>query len=190
MDPTVYTVTGKIISEMSESLHASSTKALLAALRHSAGKGLEESREIWPIFFRYIPEEKLGYGGNVTTFENAVFNAVQLYAIHQQGKERSVHSKEKKSFAEVLRSIRGEDSTAMDRRFNTMVYSESIEEFSYHSRQLLKILKSRNKEATVNYAQLASDLYWYQMGYENRVRLSWARTYYKINPKKENTENE
>lgn len=71
---------------------------------------------------------------------------------------------------------------AIDRRFNAMVTSSTFEELSNHLRHLIKLLKKAMQKFL--YAQLADDLFWYQNGFEDRVKLRWGQSYYS-NIKKE-----
>ena len=126
----------------------------------------------------------------MTPEERAILTSLQLYSLHQQGKHDSVYlEKEKKSWTNIghsLASLRqGENSIAVDRRFNVMITSTTFEELSHYLRQLISQLKSKS-DAKVDYAQLADDLFWFIRGYKERVRLNWARSYYGINVKGEN----
>lgn len=106
--------------------------------------------------------------------------------MHQQGNQHHVHAgydeETQKLWVDLgasLRALRvGEDSQAVDRRFNAMITSASLSELANHLRHLIKLLKSRTN-AKVDYAQLAQDLYWFQMGYQSSVRLKWSRSYYR-----------
>lgn len=78
-----------------------------------------------------------------------------------------------------LRALRAGDATqAADRRFNAMITATTFNELANHLRHLIKLLKSKT-EAKVNYAQLAQDLYWFQLGYQSDIRLKWSRDYYR-----------
>jgi CRISPR system Cascade subunit CasB len=71
------------------------------------------------------------------------------------------------------------DSSAIDRRFNVLITSTTYEEFYYHLRQMVNLLRSNKRILPVNYARLAEDLYWFQRGYEENIRLRWAQNYYR-----------
>ena len=66
-----------------------------------------------------------------------------------------------------------------------MITASTFEELVYHLRHLITLLKSKSPETKVDYARLSEDLYWFLRDYQERVRLSWARDYYKRNFKGE-----
>lgn len=154
-------------------------KALLASLRHSIGKSLSQSSDIWPILFRYMPTNYLSENGKETKGEKAICIALQMYALYRQG--NSSHSS--KSIGNFggsvnrIRNVAGDDS--LDKRMNMVLTSENIEELSYRLRQMIKLCKSRDN-FSINFAKLADDLYWWMNGNEDRIRLSWAQDYYHL----------
>ncbi len=184
MTDTVFNVTGRIIMRLANTTQMSSGKATLARLRQSIGKNLAQTVEVWPEAFAELPETFLSRTGEATREEKAIFTSLQFYALHQQGKSESVNSLNKiDNIGQSLKSLRSkDDSKAIDRRFNAMITSSTFEELSNHLRHLIKLLKKSN--AKISYAQLADDLFWYQNGFEDRVKLYWGQSYYS-NIKKE-----
>lgn len=156
----------------------------LAALRNSIGKG-EEAAEVWPILFPHIPSEFLGNGA-LSYEEKALLVSLQIYAIGQQGSKKIMNDNSS-NIGSSLRAIRNENSTAMDRRFNTMLTASTFEEFVYYLRQICRLGKSK-AQFSVNFPALAKDLFWYQNGSAKRICLEWAREYYR--PKIKNSSNE
>ncbi len=179
---TVYSVTTRILYELSSDLNKSSIKALLANLRNSIGKNLSDTIEIWPLLFRNLPEEFLSEYGNESPYEKAILNTLQLYALHQQGNSDKVFevNKEKQweNVGTSLSHLRiGDNIKAVDRRFNAMITSTDYEELIYHLRHMISLLKAKT-QIKVNYARLAEDLYWFLVDDKEKVRLKWARKYY------------
>lgn len=180
---TVFVVTGRIIGQLEEIRKNSSGKATLAKLRNSIGRPLSETVDVWPIVFEQIPQNFLSKSGYLTKEEKAILTTLQLYALHQQGQEKSTGKIRKKgewdNIGMSLKTLRiGEDTAAIDRRFNTMITATTFEELSYHLRQLLRLLKAKQKEEKVNYAQLANDLYWFLNNKEENIRINWSKAYY------------
>lgn len=181
-------VTASMLFNLEGLRETSFGKATLAKIRRSVGKERSESIEIWPFVYGYLPEDLIG-----TDAETAILTAIQLFALHQQGKEFSVlyrkddHEKfHRHSIGSALKILRTEEGVAsIDRRFNIMITASTFDEFIYHLRHLITLLKSKEKEAKVDYPQLAYDLYLFLRGYGEEVRLSWAREYYKGNVKGE-----
>lgn len=179
---TVYQVTNRILNRLDSMRSTSSGKGLLSNLRRSTGRPLSEVIVALPMILEEIPEEMLGKSDQLNYAERAIFTCLQIYASHQQGKSESVNdnSKEKyMNFGESLRSIRkGEDTAALDRRFNAMITASTFDAFAYYLRQLVQIMKSKSSLTKVNYALLAQDLFTFQLGFSESVRLRWARSYY------------
>lgn len=187
---TVRAVTRKILHQLEGIRQTSSGKAILATIRRSVGKPLSETVEIWPLVFEYLPEEFIGKDE-----ETAIVLSLQFYSLHQQGTESNVvyerdestPLKRNPSIGTVLSLLRIEENrVAVDRRFNTMITATTFEEFVYHLRHLLRLLKSKFRETKVDYAQLAEDLYWFLRGYDEEIRLKWARDYYRMYQEGEN----
>ena len=186
----VYLVAGEIISRIEYLENESSRKAILANIRKSIGKELIDMTDIWKILFENLPEEFLGTSGKATFEENAIISTLQIYAISMQGSKSSYDTEEKLGnmgqSLSILRIIG--DCEPIDQRFNTMVTSSSYEEFTYHLRSLVKILKSKSI-VKIDYSKLAKDLFLYQVGFEKEIKLQWARSFYKkINVKKQEEE--
>ncbi|MEE3393607.1 MAG: type I-E CRISPR-associated protein Cse2/CasB [Lachnospiraceae bacterium] len=175
-------VVKKIIFKINSDLQMGSKgKAELAAFRNSIGKPLNEATEIWPLFFENMPEEFLSNGQYETFEERAVYYTLQLYALCLQGSSDIDISdnKFKGSIGTSLKMVRDkEDSQALDKRFNTLLASITIDELVTHLRHMIKIAKSSKYAVKINFANLANDLYWYQKGKPSDICFRWANDYY------------
>lgn len=183
----MYTVTDRMIRILEKhDQEGRKDAALLAALRNSAGKTVDGAEDVWPFLFDNLPESFLGVNGRPTFEENAVFTALQIYAICRQGTVQNAQADEtyRGSMGKSLASGRNADSAALDRRFNAMLTAEATDEFFYYLRQLVKLVKSRTS-MKVNFAKLAEDLYWYQKGGKKQVCFRWATDYYSTRPERE-----
>lgn len=177
-EPTVYQTVQVIINTLKDANEKRSTSGKLAALRSSVGKEYEEATDVWPLILPFIPDEFMGKG-KATFAEEAIYIALQLYAIGQQGASKNVCVDEQSNgMGESLKALRSDDSTAIDRRFNTLIASSTFDEFVYHLRQIFKLGKSKG-DFSVNYPKLAEDLYWYQRGKNKQICLRWAKDYYR-----------
>ncbi|NLJ95219.1 MAG: type I-E CRISPR-associated protein Cse2/CasB [Clostridiaceae bacterium] len=194
----IYQVAGRILFLLSNTLETTSGKATLAKLRNSIGRDISQTVEVWPLVFENMPEEFLGVGSKSTAEERAVLHSLQLYALYQQGNSESVlmsseeaKQKKKDNMGTWLATMRNDEARlALDRRFNTMITASTYEELLHYLRQMLTLLKSKSKGSVkINFAKLSEDLYWYIRGYEDRIRIGWAREYYRFR-KQENTEKE
>ncbi len=179
MSKDLYKVTARIIFKLGERLDSSETKAILSHLRNSIGRDISETVEIWPFVFEEVPLEYLSQNGIPTRQENAILASLQLYALHQQGKNKLVHESSGNSVGKALHEIRNLDNTALDRRFNSLITSGNFKELTTHLRHLISILK-QEADTKIDYAKLADDFYWYQSSSEsaNRMRMRWGQDYY------------
>ena len=173
----VYGTMMKILAYINSLQEQKNLAANLAAIRNSIGKSDECATEVWPILFPLIPQEYLG-NGSLNYEEKALLTALQLYAVGQQGSNKTSNDEKSKSFGGSLHQIRDKQSTALDRRFNTMLTATTFDEFAYHLRQIFKLGKSKNF-FSVNFPELAEDLFWYQKGRDKQICLKWARDYYR-----------
>lgn len=181
----VYQVTQKILNNLKAQEELASRKTILAALRHSIGKPLGEAPAVCRILLENMPETFLSKNGIETREEQAIYAALQLYAIQKQGRRGQEDDDTVKNIGEALRKLREEiGQEAMDRRFASMLLATSFDDLLYRLRQLVKLAKAK-KALPVDFAALAEDLYWYQIGAREKICLRWAEAYYRIEKKKE-----
>lgn len=187
---------GKIIRQFTQIADTSAYRAVLAQLRHTIGRPLSQSVEIWPWVLSNVPESFIGKYGEVSFQLRAVINTLQIYALYEQGgaekaenkdSKESGKSEDRKSYGNMgtaLRVLRADEGVrgAMDRRFGVMITANDYESFYYYLRRLVTLLKSRTKEnrQAIDYIRLARDLYLLQLEDPEKVRLSWAREYYRF----------
>lgn len=191
-----YNTAKSILIKLDSTRDASSTKALLANMRNSADKDISNNVDALAYVFSNLSYGEDDRGGELSYMEQAIFIAIQMYAIHQQSNVESVlkfgnndenESREKKykaNIGDALATLRSDESESIDKRFNAMITATNFNKLSYHLRQMIKILKSKS-DAKVDYAKLAEDLYWFMIGRKEEVRLSWARSYYKYRKNEE-----
>lgn len=128
--------------------------------------------------------------------EKAIITSLQIFAVHQQGNSQSVlleadDENKYKNIGYALKVLRtDENAKSTDRRFNAMISADTFEEFTFHLRQLISLLKSRSDQK-VNYAKLAQDLYYFQIpSMRENTKLSWAKEYYKFTNKEKDNKGE
>lgn len=190
----------KLTLEKTERLLTESpwSRAMLAKLRRGIGKQPGELPEIFEILFGDMPEELYGKGDEPSYSEWAIYTALTLFALHQQGKNNpmSVGGKiENKTTGHSLGAAvgllvkkNGEREHAIKRRFDAVATANEFTEFAHHARGMIQLLRA--EDITLDYPRLAEDLFWYQFDEQrNRVRLRWGEDYYRItqqNAEKEN----
>lgn len=190
----VYKEMARILRSLDNTRDKPSTKAIFANIRNSINKDSSVNMDALAFVFQNIPEEFLGFNKNLNDYEKAILTSVQMYALHQQAKADSVleidykEGERRQNLGDALSSLRGDDSKAIDRRFNAMITSSNFEELSHHLRQMIKLLKAKS-DAKVDYASLADDLYWFLKNQREGLKIKWSRSYYKFNKKERENNN-
>lgn len=181
----VYNAIKKNIYVLSNINDVSYVKTQLAILRKSVGN--KKIADVLPIIIQYIPDEYIGQKAELSDGEQAILNTMQLYAIVNQGNIENLKVAEPSNPWEnmgtslsVLRNSNGSsDKAALDKRFNIMITSETYDEFLYHLRQMIRIIKSK-KQIYIDFPKLGEDLFAFLKGKEDDVRISWSRQYYLV----------
>ena len=154
----------------------------LASLRGSNSLLSKKATAVMPIMLSKLPKNSLSVDGTPTYAENAVFTALRCYAIYQQGNDHYVNGSSSKSIFEALAQLSQNDDLrdALDRRMSILLGSTNFNGVSNSIIHLLQILKSHDRNQTLNFASLAQDLYNFQFSFENarKVCLRWGRQYY------------
>ena len=158
-------------------------KAALANLRRGIGKAPGDLPELWGIFLQDLPEELESRTGKPTAAEWAVYLALTLYALHQQGHPLPADSMHKPdvSLGKAIRKLvpvgeRPEDSSVL-KRFNALATAGTMPERFQHLRGIIQLLRA--KGIALDYLQLAADLFWLQKAVSAaQVRLRWGQDYY------------
>lgn len=162
-------------------------RALLANMRRGVGHYPGELPELWGIIFDRLPEELYGQG-KPSGAEWAIYSALTLYALHQQGSEESVHCADDISIGKAAAAlVKSEDDTdRILKRLNLIATSVSTEDLVYHLRGLIQLLKGESVK--LDYARMAKELYLFQYAdAANDIRIAWGRDFYRqINHLKEN----
>lgn len=170
-------------------------RAELAELRRGVGHQPGDLPALWGSFLEQIPEPLRGSDGP-SAAEWAVYTALTLFALHQQGEAGVSVNQPGRTLGGAVRQLAvssvapGQDWTESSvlRRFNALATADSMPEVSHHLRGMIQLL--RREGIPLDYPQLAVDLYQYQFvdGAPN-VRLRWGRDLYAI-PTEKTKENE
>ena len=165
-----------------------SVRKNLAELRRGAGKRPGEDPYIWGFLFADLPEEMYGKRGAPSREEWAIYTALTLYAVHQQGNDPYQQNMNKKGLslgaaAAQMVAKEGGDEDARDRvsrRFYQVVLAADISAMVYYLRSFIQLLRSEG--IGLDYPKLAKDLYRYQIPDSiSSVRLQWGQDYYRKN---------
>ena len=169
-----------------------SSKAMLAKLRHGVGKQLENAPDVWDVVLDGLDERLLSSEGELSAAEKAIYTALTLYAIHQQGKSEQM-SRGNNSFGAAIKKLLdpgGNNAESIKRRFDAIVTANDYIELSHYARGMVQMLKA--KDIPLDYGRFAADLYeTHFTDSKNRVMLRWGEDYYrKGKVKKEEAANE
>ena len=155
-------------------------KAMLANLRRGIGRAPGDIPALWGAFFHDLPQGLQSDRGKASPAEWAIYTALTLYALHQQGQSSSMHrSGNGLGYAvhKLAAPEKSPEESSVFRRFNALATASSAEELAHHLRGIIQLL--RREGIPLDYAQLAEDLYWMQFSATApRVRLRWAEDYY------------
>ncbi len=170
------------VSSLQERIRAgdSSAVAMMARLRHAAGKPVGSVPDVWPITLA-AELVRPGDGDEPTHAEVAVHIALTLYAVHQQSRSDRMHRRGV-GFGRALRALRPVDAETdpIRRRFQAVGTADSLDELVHHARGLVQLLRVAGQP--LDYGLLADQLHAWQRGDEVRVRLVWARDFYRTEP--------
>ena len=173
-------------------LDLGSSKAQLAQLRRGVGKRPGELPELWGIFLRNMPEELMGKEGRPSYAEWAVYTALTLFALHQQGHSEPMNAEgEENRLGRAVRKLvlLGEDEENIRRKFSIAARADDMAELSYHLKTIVKLLG--NSDIRLDYGDLAKDLYWFQFdNHADRIRLKWGQDFYRFSEAKNNGKEE
>ena len=177
-------------------------RARLAELRRGVGHQPGDLPALWGSFLQELPKElwgretAAGECREPSEAEWAVYLALTLYALHQQGEENVSMNEKGCMLGRAVRLLAQNSAAAAQdwtessvlRRFNALATADSMPEVSHHLRGMIQLL--RREGIPLDYPQLAEDLYQYQFvdGAPN-VRLRWGRDLY-ASPTEKTKENE
>lgn len=165
----------KLLSQSKEN-----TKAL-AELRRGVGKAPGEIPQLWGYYLESMPEEFYG-DTEPSRAEWAVYAALTLFAVHQQGKDPQTNPMQKdgQSFGNALSWLVHEDNDRerIVRRFNTIATASNVDELFHYMRSVIQLLRGEN--IGLDYGKLAGDIYCFQFPeLISSVQLRWGQDFYR-----------
>ena len=165
-------------------------KAVLANLREAVNINDKRAQAVWPFMFTEMDTKYLSrnFEGKPTNAENAIYAALRCYAIHQQGIDECVYApvngdSDGLPLFKALAYLRADESmrVALDRRVQSLFSSRQPASVTRGITQLVRILKSNNRNLKIDYSQLAQDLYYFESSFQSagQICLKWGQQYYR-----------
>lgn len=175
----VYRAVGRQLQKLSN-LPEQPRKAMLTNLRRGVGRIPGDVPELWGMLLQDLPEEVQSKDGTPTPGEWAIYLALTLYAIHQQGQSMNTNQPDV-SLGNAVRRLaepgQEPEKSPSFRRFKTLLTASDIRETAHHLRGMIQLL--RDKAVPLDYPRLAKDLYFLQFtSTAPQVRLRWGQDYY------------
>lgn len=190
-DMLVRQYTQRQLAGLDKQRNDSQGRAAMAHLRRGVGHVPGELPALWGSFLAGLPEELRSISGEPSRAEWAIYTALTLYALHQQGKAESVQAEDVSLGKAALRLAGGseDDRQRIWRRLNLVAQADDMPELSYRLRQLVTLLKAGG--VGLDYALLAADLFEYQFeASANRVRLRWGQDFFHTSKNEEDHDDE
>ena len=158
-------------------------RATLAQLRQGVGREPGEMPALWGMLLEDMPEDMQGRGTRASRQEIALYTALTLFAVHQQGREirkDAMYQPDVPFGRAVARLVAPGDDDGrerVERRFTRAATATDMAEFAHHLRGLVQLLRAEG--IPLDWAQLAGQLYDYQdPSRAPGVRLRWGEDFY------------
>lgn len=160
-------------------------RAELAELRRGVGRVPGELPELFGTLLDELPEELYGENGEPSRAEWAIYIALTMFALHQQGHSIATECMyaDTMHFGKAVRQLSpmnddsNEELNRIRARFNTIATSSDIRELSNHLRGMIRLLSGAG--IPLDYVSLAWDLFEYtSTATVSRVRLRWGQDFY------------
>ena len=167
-------------------------RAELAELRRGVGRQPGDLPALWGALLADMPEQLQGSNGP-SKAEWAVYTALTLFALHQQGEAGVSMNQPGRTLGGAVRQLAEKTAAGQDwtessvlRRFNALATAEEITEISHHLRGMIQLLSAaKDGGIPLDYPQLAADLYELQCADPRyaqtpaNVRLRWGQDLYR-----------
>ena len=83
-----------------------------------------------------------------------------------------------------------DDRTRIDGRVKPLLETTNINTVINSLNHLVSMIKGTKRKVKIDYAQLAQELFWFQVSFEqaSQVQMAWGQKYFKAIPQKANSE--
>ena len=170
-------------------------RAELAELRRGVGRQPGDLPALWGALLADMPEQLQGSNGP-SKAEWAVYTALTLFALHQQGEAGVSMNQPGSTLGGAVRQLAEKTAAGQDwtessvlRRFNALATADSMPEVSHYLRGMVQLFRGNEPKLKLDYPRLAVELYRFQFPDQAaNVRLQWGRDLYQMNADTSETE--
>lgn len=184
--PDLWSAVDKVVFKLQSDLlsndhrRSTSARALLSHLRQGADKEPSKDPMAWHAALEQLvpelPAERLGHQDQPTRTELAAYQALTLFALHQQSKATPMHRRGESMAFALGRLAAVSGSSSIKPRFDALILAPRPMQRSYHLRSLVTLLRSW--ELPCDYGQLSQDLFQLSdPARKNGVILRWSRQF-------------
>lgn len=178
----VQTYTAKRISSILNASDPAMQKAALATLRRGVGHAPGELPQLWGEYLLDMPEEMYGINGQASREEWAIYIALTLFALHQQGHDPSVEPMYREGqsigYAVGCLATNEVELNRILRRLNAAATANTTAALAHYLRGLIQLLRSES--IPLDYVSLAGDIFQFQNPDSvGRIRLAWGQDFYR-----------
>lgn len=177
---------------LTDNLNTGAAKARLALLRQGIGKKPGELPELWGAFLQTLPQELMSRGNEPSYAEWAIYTALTLLALHQQGHSEPMNAqgREHSLGCAARRLVHGEEGEERIRlKLSLAARADDMVEVAYRLKTLIRLLSAEG--IPLNYVDLAGDLFLFQSeSHADRIRLKWGQDFYRSIKANENGKDE
>ena len=152
-------------------------RARLAELRRGVGHQPGDLPALWGSFLQELPKElwgretAAGECREPSEAEWAVYLALTLYALHQQGEENVSMNEKGCTLGRAVRLLAQNSAAAAQdwtessvlRRFNALATADSMPEVSHYLRGMVQLFRGNEPKLKLDYPRLAVELYRFQL---------------------------
>ncbi|MDR6867120.1 CRISPR system Cascade subunit CasB [Microbacterium resistens] len=166
--------------------NVASAVSALARLRRGIGREPGADLELLGLALQLPPSQKDQAdslydlldlrGDEIAPEERAAFDAITLFALHQQSRRDAPMHRRGYSFGRSSRLLGTDD--AVRRRFTALGTASTREETLRHARGLIQ--QFRQKRIPLDYGAFARDLLDLHGPFADRVRARWGRDYFRV----------
>lgn len=162
-------------------------RGVLARLRKGVGKHPAEYPDAFGILLQEMPEDFLSKNGELTVEEWSCYTALTLFALNSQESDCEGNVSIGSALNQLVKTQGDEKALARaQEKYRMLAASSDMNGMAVRLRGITTLLRSNG--ISLNYAQLAGDLYQFWKD-KKEVSLKWGQDLYKVERDSESVSN-